>query len=40
MCDKAFDAFLPTLKFVPDWFVISNIIKNLEEMRKKKKNHS
>ena len=21
MCDKAFDDFLPTLKFVPDWFV-------------------
>lgn len=40
MCDKAFDAVLPTLKFVPDRFVISKIIKNLEEMRKKKKKHS
>ena len=27
MCDKAVDIFLPTLKFVPDWFVISKMIK-------------
>ena len=31
MCDKTVDSFLPTLKFVPDWFVISNIIKKLKD---------
>ena len=30
MCDKADDAFLPTLNFVPpDWLVISKILENL-----------
>ena len=29
MCDKAFDYFLPALKFVPDWFVTSKMIENL-----------
>ena len=27
ICDKAVDTFLPTLKFVPSWFVLSNMIK-------------
>ena len=27
MCNKAVDNFLPALKFVPDWFVTSKIIK-------------
>ena len=27
MCDKAADAFLPPLKFVPDWYVASMIKK-------------
>ena len=27
MCDKAVEDFLPVLKFVPDWFVTSTIIK-------------
>ena len=29
MCDKAVDDFLAALKFVPDWFVTSKIIKKL-----------
>ena len=29
MCDKAVDDFLPALKFVPDWFVTSEMIKEL-----------
>ena len=29
--DKAVDAFLPTLKFVPDWFVLSNMIKKHDD---------
>ena len=29
MCDKASGDFLPVLKFVPDWFVISEMIKEL-----------
>ena len=29
MCDKAVDIFLPTLKFVPDWFVSSKMIKKI-----------
>ena len=29
MCDKAADDFLPTLNFVPDWFVTSRMIKKL-----------
>ena len=29
MCDEAFDNFLPTLNFVPDWFVKSKMIKKL-----------
>ena len=29
MCDKVADAFLPTLKFVPDWPVTNEMIKNL-----------
>ena len=28
-CDKAADSFLPTLKFVTDWFVTSMVIKKL-----------
>ena len=26
MCDKAVDNFLPALKFVPDWFVLNNML--------------
>ena len=29
MCDEAVDNFLPTLNFVPDWFVTIKIIKKL-----------
>ena len=29
MCDKAVDSFLPTLKFVPYWFVSNEIIKKV-----------
>ena len=29
MCDEAVDDFLPTLNFVPDWFVTSKMIKKL-----------
>ena len=29
MCDKAVDGFLPTLIFVPDWFVITKMIKKI-----------
>ena len=29
MCDKVIDDFLPALKFVPDWFVLSKMIKKL-----------
>ena len=31
MCDKAFDSFLPTLKFVLDCFVTSKMIKKLDD---------
>ena len=31
MCDKAFDSFLPTLKFVFDCFVTSKMIKKLDD---------
>ena len=31
ICDKAVNGFLPTLKFVPDWFVTSNMIKKLDD---------
>ena len=30
-CDKAAYDFLPTLKFVPDWFVTSITIKKLDD---------
>ena len=30
MYDKAVDAFLPTLKFVSDWFVTRKMIKDLD----------
>ena len=26
MCDKSVDSYLLALKFVPDWFVTSNVI--------------
>ena len=29
MCDKAVDALLPILKFVPDWFVIDKMLEKL-----------
>ena len=29
--DKAVDASLPTLKFVPNWFVMTKMIKNLDD---------
>ena len=32
MFDKAVDAFLPTLKFVPDWFVTNEMFKNLDDV--------
>ena len=31
MCDKAVDAFPPILKFIPDWFVLNEMLdKNLK----------
>ena len=30
MRNKAVDAFLPTLKFVPDWFLASKMIEKLD----------
>ena len=30
MCDKAVDACLPQLKFVPDWIVTKKILKDLD----------
>ena len=32
MCDKAVDDFLPALKFVPNWFVISKMVKKLDHV--------
>ena len=32
LCDKAVDAFLPVLKFVPYWFVTSKILKKLYDV--------
>ena len=32
MCDKTVDTCLPTLKSVPDWFVMNKIIENLDDM--------
>lgn len=32
MCDKAIGAFLPTLKFVLDWFVNNTILKKVDEI--------
>ena len=29
MCNKAVNDFLPALKFVPDWFVKSKMVKKL-----------
>ena len=26
ICDKAIDAFLPVLKFIPDWFVTNQML--------------
>ena len=31
MCDKAVDAFLSTLKFLPDCFITSKMIKKLDD---------
>ena len=31
MCDKAISNFLTELKFVSDWFVTGNLIKELED---------
>ena len=30
MCDKAVNAYLPVLKFVPDWFVINEMLETLD----------
>ena len=32
MCDKPVDAFLPTLNFVPDWFVTSKMLEQLDNV--------
>ena len=32
MCDKAADTFLPTSKFVPNWFITSKMIKKLDDV--------
>ena len=31
MCNKAVDSYLPTLKFIPDWFVISEMIEKAND---------
>ena len=30
MCDEGADAFLPILKFVPDWFATNKILEKLD----------
>ena len=32
VCDKAVDAFLPILKFVPDWFVTNKLLEKLDNV--------
>ena len=32
VCDKAVDDFLPTLKFVPDWFVKNKMLEKLDDV--------
>ena len=32
MCDKAFDACLADLKFVPDWFVTTEMLEKLDNV--------
>ena len=32
MCDKAIDAFLSTLKFVPYWFVMNKMLEKLDNV--------
>ena len=31
MCDKAVNVFLPTLRFVPDWFVSYKMLEKLDD---------
>ena len=31
-CGKAFDASLPALKFVPDWFVTNKTLKKIDDV--------
>ena len=31
MCHKVVDPYIPTLKFVPDWFVTSKMIRNPDD---------
>ena len=30
MCDKTVNAYLPVLKFVPDWFVTNEMLETLD----------
>ena len=32
MCEKAVNAYLPTLEFVPYWFVPSKMLEKLDEV--------
>ena len=32
MWDNVFDAFPPSLKFVPDWFVTNKMLENLDDV--------
>ena len=32
LCDKAVDAYLPTLKFVSDWFVTNEMLERLDDV--------
>ena len=32
MCDKAVDACLPALKFIPDWFFINKMLEKLDDI--------
>ena len=32
MHDKAIDSFLPTLIFVPDWFITSKMLEKLDKL--------
>ena len=32
MCNKAVDAFIPTLELVPDWFVTNKMLEKIDDV--------